>query len=192
MSDKKYHHGNLKIALIEAGIEMINECGEAGLSLRKVAAKCNVSQAAPYAHFKNKEDLIHAMQQHVTEQFMQILEASVKSEKKGSPEAILKIGEAYVLFFIEHPNYFRFLFFTPYLHIHLSLAENENIYPPYQLFREYALAYLTQAGVPKENMLNQIINMWATVQGVSLIATQENVTYSGDWKQDIRKILSTE
>ena len=62
MSDKKYHHGNLKIALIEAGIEMINECGEAGLSLRKVAAKCNVSQAAPYAHFKNKEDLIHAKQ----------------------------------------------------------------------------------------------------------------------------------
>lgn len=90
MSDKKYHHGNLKIALIEAGIEMINECGEAGLSLRKVAAKCNVSQAAPYAHFKNKEDLIHAMQQHVTEQFMQILEASVKSEKKDRLRQSLK------------------------------------------------------------------------------------------------------
>ena len=185
MPNKNYHHGNLKIALIEAGIEMINECGEAGLSLRKVAAKCNVSQAAPYAHFKNKEDLIHAMQQHVTEQFMQILEAAVKNEKKGSPEAILKMGEAYIHFFIEHPNYFRFLFFTPYLQIHLSLDNDEDVYPPYQLFREYAIALLEQTDVSRETMLRQMINMWATVQGVSLIATQENVTYSGDWKKDI-------
>lgn len=192
MPNKNYHHGNLKIALIEAGIEMINECGEAGLSLRKVAAKCNVSQAAPYAHFKNKEDLIHAMQQHVTEQFMQILEAAVKNEKKGSPEAILKMGEAYIHFFIEHPNYFRFLFFTPYLQIHLSLDNDEDVYPPYQLFREYAIALLEQTGVSRETMLRQVINMWATVQGVSLIATQENVTYSGDWKKDIYKILSNQ
>ena len=192
MPNKNYHHGNLKIALIEAGIEMINEYGEAGLSLRKVAAKCNVSQAAPYAHFKNKEDLIHAMQQHVTEQFMQILEASVKNEKKGSPEAILKMGEAYIHFFIEHPNYFRFLFFTPYLQIHLSLDNDEDVYPPYQLFREYAIALLEQTGVSRETMLRQMINMWATVQGVSLIATQENVTYSGDWKKDIYKILSNQ
>lgn len=192
MPNKNYHHGNLKIALIEAGIEMINECGEAGLSLRKVAAKCNVSQAAPYAHFKNKEDLIHAMQQHVTEQFMQILEAAVKNEKKGSPEAILKMGEAYIHFFIEHPNYFRFLFFTPYLQIHLSLDNDEDVYPPYQLFREYAIALLEQTDVSRETMLRQMINMWATVQGVSLIATQENVTYSGDWKKDIYKILSNQ
>lgn len=192
MPNQNYHHGNLKVALIEAGIEMINECGEAGLSLRKVAAKCNVSQAAPYAHFKNKEDLIHAMQQHVTEQFMQILEAAVKNEKKGSPEAILKIGEAYIHFFIEHPNYFRFLFFTPYLQIHLSLDNDEDVYPPYQLFREYAIALLEQTGASRETMLRQMINMWATVQGVSLIATQENVTYSGDWKKDIYKILSNQ
>ena len=190
MEHKPYHHGNLKVALIEAGIETINEFGEAGLSLRKVAAKCNVSPAAPYAHFENKEDLIHAMQEHVTEQFMQILEASVQNEKKGSPEAILKMGEAYIHFFMEHPHYFLFLFFTPYLKIHLSLTDEENIYPPYRLFRTYAIAFLEKSNHSDDVILRQIVNMWATVQGIALIATQENVTYDGDWKTDLLKILS--
>lgn len=192
MANKNYHHGNLKVALIETGIELINTSGEEGLSLRKVAAKCGVSQAAPYAHFESKEALIHAMQQHVTEQFMSVLEASVENEKEGSPEAILKIGEAYVHFFIEHPNYFRFLFFTPYLKIHLSLEDSENTYPPYQLFRRYAIPLLEQMDISKESMLRKMINMWATVQGVALIATQENVIYDGNWKNDIYQILSNE
>ena len=57
-TERKSHHGNLKHDLIEAGIEIIAKEGEKSLSLRKVAASCNVSQAAPYAHFKNKEELI--------------------------------------------------------------------------------------------------------------------------------------
>ena len=53
-----YHHGNLREALIDAGIKIINENGEENLSLRKVAAACDVSHAAPYAHFRDKEELI--------------------------------------------------------------------------------------------------------------------------------------
>ena len=53
MSDK-YHHGDLRNALIEESIKMINTSGEDSLSMRKLAEKCGVSMAAPYAHFKNK------------------------------------------------------------------------------------------------------------------------------------------
>ncbi|MDD3206670.1 MAG: TetR family transcriptional regulator [Lachnospiraceae bacterium] len=42
-----YHHGNLKQALIEAGIDMMNEGGEDAISLRKIANRCGVSSAAP-------------------------------------------------------------------------------------------------------------------------------------------------
>ena len=64
MSDN-YHHGNLRQALIDAGIKIINEKGEDNLSLRKVAALCNVSHAAPYAHFKDKDELIEAIKSSV-------------------------------------------------------------------------------------------------------------------------------
>ena len=59
MEKKPYHHGELKKALIENGIEFINQYGEEKLSLRKVAEKCGVSNAAPYAHFKDKDDFIN-------------------------------------------------------------------------------------------------------------------------------------
>lgn len=49
MGNKPYHHGNLRDALIKAGLELISTEGEENLSLRKVALKCGVSNAAPYA-----------------------------------------------------------------------------------------------------------------------------------------------
>ena len=102
MSDN-YHHGNLRQALIDAGIKIINEKGEENLSLRKVAALCNVSHAAPYAHFKDKDELIEAIKSSVTEQFTEALSEAVE----GAPNAecaILEMGKSYVLFFINSKN----------------------------------------------------------------------------------------
>ena len=69
-----YHHGDLRNALIEAGIKIINENGEDALSLRKVAAACGVSHAAPYAHFPDKESLLSAIKETVTNDFLSELE----------------------------------------------------------------------------------------------------------------------
>ncbi len=69
MKQTIYHHKNLRNELIEKGIELVEEYGMQQLSLRKVAQACNVSHAAPYSHFKNKDDLISAMQSYITDQF---------------------------------------------------------------------------------------------------------------------------
>ena len=58
-----YHHGDLRNALIEAGLKIINVSGKDSLSLRKVASACGVSHAAPYAHFSDKESLMEAIKQ---------------------------------------------------------------------------------------------------------------------------------
>ena len=100
---EKYHHGNLRNALIETGIEFINQHGEAQLSLRKVAAECGVSNAAPYAHFKNKSELLAAMQEYITQQLQTCIEnAYEQTPEKDSRIAVLNIGKAYVMFFIDH------------------------------------------------------------------------------------------
>ena len=101
MKKEQYHHGNLRQALIEEGIRLMSEGKE--VSLRKVAAGCGVSQAAPYAHFKNKDDMLEAMEQHVLEQLMKVLEKA--EDKSGSAyENMMRLGEAYVLFFLDHPS----------------------------------------------------------------------------------------
>lgn len=58
MTKKQYHHKDLRNALIEKGIEIVNSEGLYSFSLRKVAAACGVSHAAPYSHFQSKEELL--------------------------------------------------------------------------------------------------------------------------------------
>ncbi len=107
MKEKPYHHGNLENMLIEEGIKMINTEGFQNLSLRKVAAKCGVSHTAPYKHFPNKEVLLEAIQNHVMNQFADVLEDSL-SIHKNDPDVMIFLGKAYLKFFRENPHYFHF------------------------------------------------------------------------------------
>src|SRR5258708_34530871 len=58
---KPYHHGDLRHALIQAGLEMLAEGGAAALDLRKVARKAGGRHAAPYRHFADKQALVAAI-----------------------------------------------------------------------------------------------------------------------------------
>lgn len=100
MEGKSYHHGDLRHSLIEMGIEIIKQEGEEALSLRKVAAKCGVSNAAPYAHFKNKNEFLVAIQRHIMYLFATSLE-EVYEEYKNTDSLLLMLGKSYVIFFIK-------------------------------------------------------------------------------------------
>ena len=106
---QSYHHKNLRNTLIETGIELVHTEGIHSFSLRKVAAACGVSHAAPYSHFQNKEALLDAMQVFITEKFSALLEYTVQKRKPVT--ALLRdLGVTYVSFFVEHPAYFQFLY----------------------------------------------------------------------------------
>lgn len=57
----RHHHGNLRQALVEAGIELLDEGGVAALTLRKCAARAGVSHAAPAHHFRGLKGLLTAI-----------------------------------------------------------------------------------------------------------------------------------
>lgn len=186
MKKEQYHHGNLRQALIEEGIRLMSEGKE--VSLRKVAAGCGVSQAAPYAHFKNKDDMLEAMEQHVLEQLMKVLEKA--EDKSGSAyENMMRLGEAYVLFFLDHPSYYELFCHSSHTKFRIAEEVDENAYPPYKLFRKYADILFDEYKIYGKDRLYSVINLWAMVQGVTSLATQENIEYEGDWREDLRKIL---
>ena len=184
-----YHHGNLRQALIDAGIRIINENGEENLSLRKVAAACDVSHAAPYAHFRDKEELLEAMKESVTNKFTDELEKAVK-KGRNAEESIILMGKAYVSFFSNNPDYYTFLFGKLNISAHLQMDNvHEEDYPPFLLLRKLYKAYLTENGIKQTDNEQEIgiIKTWALVHGMASIACMKGVHSSVNWGDpDIR------
>lgn len=199
MENQPYHHGNLRTALIEAGIDLIGREGIHQLSLRKVASLCGVSAAAPYAHFKNKEELLGGIKDHITEQFMTVLQDAINSaQNQDDPELLIEMGKRYILFFIDHPAYYPFIFYQNSVRINLDLSPGEEApeedpeeYPPFQIFKVQAVRILKKQGLDNEKIENAIISMWSTVHGLASIATMKDVRYSKEWRTKIEDIITS-
>ena len=193
MSDK-YHHGDLRNALIEEGIKMINTSGEDSLSMRKLAEKCGVSMAAPYAHFKNKEEMINAIKKYVEDAFVEYLEKAVAGAGGADGDIEIKIialGNAYVSFFIDNPEYFTFLFSRGYVHLNLDYNSDEDNFKPYKLLKDLCKLYFEEKmpDLSDHDKELEIIRIWSSVQGLTSIIFMKNVKWSRNWKDEIVNIL---
>ena len=186
---QSYHHNDLKNQLIEKGIEIVNTEGLQSFSLRKVAAACGVSHAAPYSHFKNKEELLNAMQSHITNEFSKILENTI-STYRNEPNILEYLGKAYVMFFIDNPHYYNFLYTQSNIQIDLSsnVDSNKN-YKPFEIYKEVALMVMDKYNYPKEKQKDAVIALWSFIHGIASIATMGNVKYDEDWEQKIIDLL---
>ena len=184
-----YHHRDLKNALIEKGIELVNEEGIKTFSLRKVAAACGVSHAAPYSHFQSKELLLTAMQNHITNEFSRLLENTVAAYG-DEPNALEYLGKAYVFFFMDNPHYFSFLFTQSNVDIDLSLnADSSSNYKPFEIYKGTVLALLDKSSYPKDRRQDAIIAIWAFVHGLASVVTMKNVIYNEDWRDKIADFM---
>lgn len=112
--DNKYSKGgvdlpgripNLREDLILAGIQEINSHGIAGFSIRRVAEACKVSCAAPYRHFKDKNDLIGAIIDYVNEQWAKRQDEVLARCGPSHREQMVEICVNYVRFLMEKPFY---------------------------------------------------------------------------------------
>ena len=184
-SNLPYHRKDLKNLLIEKGIEIVNTEGLQSFSLRKAAAACKVSHAAPYSHFHNKEELLNAMQLHITKRFSKALETAI-SENKDTAGLLKNLGIAYVSFFIENPAYFQFLYSKSDIKVDLTLSiPDEENYSPYILYKNNVLSLLKQNKYPKEKQNDILITIWAFIHGLTALATMKNVYYDKNWKEKI-------
>jgi AcrR family transcriptional regulator len=119
---KRYHHGQLRAALVDAAERIIAERGLDAVTLRSVSAVARVTHAAPYYHFRDKEELMAAVAQRGFEDLTRrMLEARGTSPRTR----LLAICEAYVRFARDEPARFRVMFGRPLANkdAHPSLKE---------------------------------------------------------------------
>ena len=110
MDQKNYHHGDLKNALIQAGIDILVKDGVGGLSLRKVARKAGVSHAAPYAHFTDKQALIAAISTDGHKKIYDKITGIMDQYPHDPLKQLVETAWAYVKFGFDEPDHFKITF----------------------------------------------------------------------------------
>ncbi len=107
---RNYHHGNLREALVQEGVKLIEEKGVNGLTLREIGVRAGVSRTAAYRHFADKSDLLSAISEAAFTEFGLALQAARDSAAGTSYERMDAMGRAYLKFAAEHKAYYEVMF----------------------------------------------------------------------------------
>ncbi|MDQ2092856.1 TetR/AcrR family transcriptional regulator [Rhodalgimonas zhirmunskyi] len=110
MSKRGYHHGNLKQALVEAALMLIESKGPTGFTLSEAAKQAGVTPAAVYRHFEGREDLIAEAARQGYEIFADVMQYAYE---KGQPSALAAFeatGRAYLAFARKYPGHYIAMF----------------------------------------------------------------------------------
>ncbi len=104
-----YHHGNLRAACVEAGIQLVEQEGPDAVTIRGVARIAGVSHTAPLHHFRDRDELLDAVADRGFGILVERLDAAL-APGAGPTEALRAYGRAYVDHAVAHRGLFLLMF----------------------------------------------------------------------------------
>ncbi len=196
MENKSYHHNDLKTELVRQGLKIIDSEGIEGLSLRKVAKACGVSQTAPYRHFKNKDELVAEILLQALDAFNESLLAAVSKHPDSPRDQIKEMGIAYIHFFMENPQYLRLLFLSD-----MQLTSSETFCAasahlskshPFDTFSSAVQRYKDSAPDETRDIHELLVYCWGLVHGVAVLASRKEIPAQYDVSALVSNIIWNE
>lgn len=162
----RYHHGDLRSALLEVAVEAIADKGLHGLSLRECARRLGVSHAAPYRHFPDKDHLIAAIG---GQGFAWLTEAGREAmEGIDDPEErIQAYGLAYVRFAVAHPEHLRVMFASEIPREAVTPEDAAAGDAAFELLRATSAELVGDA--PAGDELPTALSFWSVAHGFSML-----------------------
>src|SRR5689334_17798420 len=104
---KPYHHGDLRAALVEASLAIIEERGPEQVTVREAAKRAGVSSGAPFRHFPNRTALMTAVAEEAQRRFRAEIEAALAAAPSEPLARLHALGAAYLRWAIGNPTHFR-------------------------------------------------------------------------------------
>ena len=189
MPRKTYHHGDLKNALIKAGVEILAKEGIEGLSLRKVAQRAGVSHSAPYSHFPDKQSLIAAISTEGFNQLYAELDAVILAYPKNPKKQLQQGALTYVQFALNNTDIFKIMF--------SGVLEKEKEYPAFvdisqKTFRRVVevVKACQKAGVLQSGSSELMaIAVWGQVHGIISLALEGQISHTVLDQQALQDII---
>lgn len=162
-----YHHGNLKEALIKAALDLISAKGPAGFTFAEAARAAGVSPAAPYRHFRDRDELMADVAQRG---FAALAAALTTAWNGGRPDpraAFDRVGRAYLDFARSEPALYAAMFESGVpMHGHPGLeAEGERAFAVVRSACEALIATLPSPRRPPALMM--ALHIWALSHGIA-------------------------
>jgi AcrR family transcriptional regulator len=175
MEKGKYHHGDLKNALIQAGSEILAKEGVGSLSLRKVAGRAGVSHSAPYAHFTDKQALIAAISTEGFRLLYERLQAASDANRVDPARMLSEVAYAYLSFALDAPASFKVMF--------SGVLEQEKAYPEFVAMSKQNFLLLVElvelcqaAGLLKAGDPGQLaVSVWSLVHGFTALLLERQI-----------------
>jgi AcrR family transcriptional regulator len=161
-----YHHGNLREALLEAGLALTRTGGAEALSLRDVTRRVGVSPNAAYRHFADRDALLAAIAGRIQQGMVERMHDFEPSSAPDSARAQLRaVGLGYIAFALREPGWFEVALGSPQ-----ALPGDASIPPPLQMLVA-ALDRLVESGdLDAADRPGAEWPCWAAVHGFALLA----------------------
>ncbi len=189
MPVKKYHHGDLKNALIKAGIEILSKEGIHGLTMRKVAKKAGVSRTAPYSHFADKQALIAAISTEGFKTFYAQLDAAYERYEGDPLRQLVEGAWVYIQFALRDPAHFKV--------IYSSVLEREEDYPAFVEISKKSFARVVRmvetcqaAGLLRPGPSDlAAMSVWSIVHGFVSLLLEGQFSHSVLERYTVRELM---
>ena len=166
VSQRPYHHGNLRAALLARAEQTLSHAGVDELSLRELARQVGVSHAAPRRHFADKRALLDALAEDGFERLGRDLREAMESAGERFEDRLLAFAHAYVAFATRHAALLELMFagkHRPGAADSLRVAADRAFEAPLALIGEGQAAGEVVPGEPER----VAIVAWAALQGLA-------------------------
>lgn len=181
--ERNYHHGNLRTALIEAGLKLIGEKGVRALTLREIGTQVGVSRSAAYRHFADKEDLLAAISEAGFSQFADTLELARGNAQQDFASRLTAMALAYVRFAMKHPAHYEVMFGSLGTSIECPEASkprgSESAVRAFGLLEQTIREGQESGHVRPGNSVALARLVWAQVHGISTLRLEPDLTADG-------------
>lgn len=169
-AERGYHHGNLKEALLQAALGLIAEKGPGGFTFADAARMAGVSPAAPYRHFRDRDELLSNIAQRGFELFEQVLAKAWDDGRPDTVTAFMRVGRAYLAFARSEPAYYSAMFESgvPVDQNPMLLTASERAFNIIRAAAE-RLAALTPSGVARPPALMMALHIWSMSHGIAAL-----------------------
>jgi AcrR family transcriptional regulator len=165
----RYHHGDLRRALLQEAVRIIAADGGEALTLRQVGARLGVSRTALYRHFADKSALLAAVAREGFQAFAaDLLDAWMQAP--ATPRGLELMGRAYIRFALTHRSHYRVMFGDFRQQCEKDPGLQADAETSFRVLVD-ALVMMQAAGqVRPDDVTQQARYVWAIVHGIAMLA----------------------